>query len=152
MIVCIRNDQNILFAFPEGNSRIVTAGEALHDLVASRGWEGADEWAKLADRPAPAIVGGSKKHGGPDLGPVRARRAWALMGVDGGGVADEAPEPGHTGMIHLTPGMLARLQGFPDTWAFSTKKTASCRMIGNAFPPPVAEAVGRQIVRCLVNE
>ena len=152
VIVCLRNDQNTLFAFPEGNSRVVTAGEALHDLVASRGWEGADEWAERASKPAPAIVGGSKKHGGPDLGPVRARKAWASMGVDGAGVADEAPEPGYTGPIRLTPRMLARIQGFPDTWTFSAKKTATCRMIGNAFPPPVAEAVGREIVRCLVNE
>ena len=100
---------------------------------------------------APAVVGGSKKHGGADLGPVRARRTWELLGVDGRGVSDEAPEPGHSGLIRLTPKMLARLQGFPDTWEFSGKKTADCRMIGNAFPPPAAEAVGRRIRECLID-
>ncbi|MBQ6973078.1 MAG: DNA (cytosine-5-)-methyltransferase [Synergistaceae bacterium] len=152
VIAGIRNDQNIFFAYPEGNNRLVTVGEALRDLVASRGWEGAEEWAELADKPAPSIVGGSKKHGGADLGPVKAREAWALMGVDGRGIADEPPDPGHTGMIRLTSRMLARLQGFPDTWTFSAKKTVTCRMIGNAFPPPVAEAVGRQIRKCLIHE
>ena len=149
VIVALRNDQNTMFAFSEGSCEAVSVGEALHDLVASHGWEGADGWAEDADSPAPAIVGGSKKHGGADLGPVRARKSWELLGVDGRGVADDAPEPGHNGMIRLTPRMIARLQGFPDDWKFSGKKTADCRMIGNAFPPAVAEAVGRKIMECL---
>lgn len=152
VIVAIRNDQNTLFTYPEGSSGLVSVGEALHDLVASRGWKGADEWAKRADTPAPTLVGGSKKHGGPDLGPVRARKAWALLGVDGRGIADEAPAQDHEGMFRLTAAMMARLQGFPDEWEFSTKKTQTCRMIGNAFPPPVAEAVGRKIKECLTDE
>ena len=41
--------------------------------------------------------------------------------------------------------MVARIQGFPDEWSFGTKKTAACRMIGNAFPPPVAKTVGEQL-------
>ena len=39
-----------------------------------------------------------------------------------------------------------------DTWTFGKKKTAACRMIGNAFPPPVAKAVGEKIKECLENE
>jgi len=75
-----------------------------------------------------------KKHGGPDLGPVRARKAWAALGVDGLGVANEAPAADFDGMPRLTPRMIARIQGFPDTWTFGKKKTTACRMIGNAFP------------------
>lgn len=41
--------------------------------------------------------------------------------------------------------MTARIQGFPDHWQFSGKKTPAYRQIGNAFPPPVAHAVGKQI-------
>lgn len=41
--------------------------------------------------------------------------------------------------------MTARIQGFPDDWHFSGGKTASCRQIGNAFPPPVAHAVALRI-------
>jgi DNA (cytosine-5)-methyltransferase 1 len=103
-----------------------------------------------ADKIAPTLVGGSKKHGGPDLGPVRARKAWAELGVDGLGVANEAPEAGFEGIPRLTPRMLARIQGFPDSWDFGKRKTAACRMIGNAFPPPVAEAVGMKIKEVLL--
>jgi len=41
--------------------------------------------------------------------------------------------------------MVARLQGFPDTWVFSGRKTAAYRQVGNAFPPPVAKALGEAI-------
>ena len=43
----------------------------------------------------------------------------------------------------------ARIQGFPDDWFFGEKKTTACRMIGNAFPPPVAKAVGSEITKIL---
>ena len=59
--------------------------------MAAHGWPGAAAWARRADRIAPTIVGGSKKHGGADLGPTRAKRAWAELGVDGIGIADAAP-------------------------------------------------------------
>ena len=45
--------------------------------------------------------------------------------------------------------MTARLQGFPDEWEIFGRKTAAYRQIGNAFPPPVAEAVARQINQAL---
>ncbi|MBR0090563.1 MAG: DNA cytosine methyltransferase, partial [Lachnospiraceae bacterium] len=48
--------------------------------------------------------------------------------------------------------MIAKIQGFPPEWFFGKKKTAACRMIGNAFPPPVAKAVGHEIRRCLESE
>ena len=102
-------------------------------------------------RHAPTLVGGSKKHGGPDLGPTRAKKAWATLGVDGMGIWDEAPERDFVGMPRLTTRMAARIQGFPDEWEFFGKKTAAYRQIGNAFPPPVAAAVGRQIRAALVS-
>ena len=117
--------------------------------MGANGWEGADEWATRANRVAPTLVGGSKKHGGPDLGPTRAKREWAKLGVDGLGIANDAPEPGFEGMPKLTVRMTARLQGFPDDWEFAGKKTAQYRQIGNAFPPPVARAVGEQIIKAI---
>lgn len=126
-----------------------TVGEALKDLMAANGWEGADRWAQRANTVAPTLVGGSKKHGGPDLGPTRARQAWLALGVDGKTIAEEAPQPGYMGLPRLTVRMAARLQGFPDDWEFVGRKTNAYRQVGNAFPPPVAEAVGKQIRKAI---
>ena len=153
VIVGIRNDVNGEFTYPDAAKvSTPTVGEALHDLMSANGWRGADAWADNANKIAPTVVGGSKKHGGPDLGPVRARRAWAELGVDGLGVANNAPEPDFKGMPKLTKEMLARIQGFPDEWNLGRRKTLACRMIGNAFPPPVAQAVGQQIRKVLLHE
>ncbi len=130
-------------------SKPPTVGEALFDLMAANGWRGVNQWRDCACDIAPTLVGGSKKHGGPDLGPSRAKKAWASIGVDGMGIADTAPEKDFIGMPRLTVRMTARIQGFPDNWEFSGKKTAAYRQIGNAFPPPVARAVGAQIQAAL---
>lgn len=152
VIVGIRNDEKGTFSYPvECHDCAPTVGETLKSLMGENGWENVGEWAQNANRIAPTIVGGSKKHGGPDLGPVRARRAWAELGVDGNGVANTAPTPGFRGLPKLTKEMIALIQGFPPEWDFGKKKTAACRMIGNAFPPPVAKAVGTEIRRCLEN-
>lgn len=153
VIIGIRNDQYGVFSYPEGQVNYSqTVGNVLYDLMAENGWSGAKKWALKANKIAPTLVGGSKKHGGPDLGPTRAKKAWAEIGVDGLGIANEAPGPDFVGMPRLTSRMLARIQGFPDTWTFGKKKTSACRMIGNAFPPPVAQAVGEKIKECLNYE
>lgn len=151
-IVAIRRDMRDTFEFPEGlPASTPTVGEALYDLMAENGWEGAAKWKKKADGIAPTLVGGSKKHGGPDLGPTRAREAWAKLGIEGKSIAESAPGAGFDGMPRLTPRMMARLQGFPDDWTFGNHKTTACRMIGNAFPPPVAKAIGLNIYNVLEN-
>jgi len=127
-----------------------TVGQTLEDLMAANGWRGAARWAKQADEIAPTLVGGSKKHGGPDLGPTRAKRAWAALGVDGMGLANEAPARDFVGAPKLTVRMTARIQGFPDEWRFHGPKTTAYRQVGNAFPPPVAKAVGAELARTLL--
>lgn len=126
-----------------------TVGELLYDLMKERDWRCADRWRDIANGIAPTLVGGSKKHGGPDLGPTRAKRAWASLGVDGHGLADDPPLRDFVGMPRLTTRMTARLQGFDDSWQFFGRKTAAYRQIGNAFPPPVAKAVGLAIAAAL---
>lgn len=153
VIVGIRKDINDIFQFPLNQpDEAISVGECIQDLMGKNGWRNLNEWVHTANKIAPTLVGGSKKHGGPDLGPTRARAAWAELGIDGKGIANEAPNENFTGMPRLTPRMLARIQGFPDDWTFGKKKTAACRMIGNAFPPPVAKKVGLQIKKVLDYE
>lgn len=146
VIVALRPDDAEFFNWPEKHQTPPpTVGDTLVDLMGANGWQFAEEWAAGAQGVAPTIVGGSKKHGGPDLGPSRARKAWAQLGVAGGTVADHAPERDFLGMPKLTVRMVARIQGFQDDWHFTGRKTSAYRQVGNAFPPPVAEAVGRSI-------
>jgi DNA (cytosine-5)-methyltransferase 1 len=148
VIVGLRKDLWDRFDWPQvSQQNPPTVGETLFPFMAARGWLGAKAWAERANEIAPTIVGGSTKHGGPDLGPTRAKRAWASMGVDGMGIADHPP--GEHDPLHfkprLTVPMVARLQGFPEEWKIAGRKTAAYRQIGNAFPPPVAQAVATQI-------
>lgn len=152
VLVAIRKDFASGFEWPKPSPHPpATVGETLFDLMASRGWQGAADWRGRANAIAPTIVGGSKKHGGADLGPTRAKKAWAALGVDGMGIVDNPPGRDFEGMPRLTVPMVARIQGFPDDWAFSGKKTPAYRQVGNAFPPPVARAVAQQIRACFIS-
>ncbi len=150
ILVALRKERSEMFRWPSVSSRPpATIGQTLQDLMSANGWSLAGEWAERAHGIAPTIVGGSKKHGGPDLGPTRAKRAWAALGVDGHGIASSAPSSDFQGDPRLTVSMVARVQGFPDEWRFSGAKTNAYRQVGNAFPPPVARAVGRAILSAL---
>jgi DNA (cytosine-5)-methyltransferase 1 len=150
VFVALRKDLAEHFSWPQPSGcPPSTVGETLYDLMAANGWKGARAWARGADEIAPTVVGGSHKHGGPDLGPTRARKAWTALGVDGLGIVDEAPQRDFLGMPRLTVRMVARLQGFPDGWKFAGKKTQAYRQVGNAFPPPFARAVAERIKACL---
>jgi len=154
LMVGLKPDYAGFFRWPDETPTSATVGSVLADLMAENGWRGALPWSRRASRIAPTIVGGSKKHGGPDLGPTRAKRQWQDLGVDPMGIAATAPssEFDVAGMPRLTTRMVARLQGFPDEWEFSGRKTVAYRQVGNAFPPPVAAAMGGAIKRALKNE
>ena len=125
-------------------------------------------WRDKANQPgavAPTLVGGSKKHGGADLGPSRAKAAWRALGVNGLGVADDIDSvkpidrDKHLKREFLRPEgpmltvqQAALIQHFPPTWKFKGGKTAQYRQVGNAFPPPVAKAVGQAIASVLQPE
>lgn len=150
VFIALRNDVEGGFPWPAPSLLPPpTVGDTLYDLISKNGWQMAKDWRARANQVGPTIVGGSKKHGGPDLGPTRAKRAWASLGVDGMGIANDAPNADFVGMPRLTVRMVARIQGFPDDWKFSGSKTACYRQIGNAFPPPVAAAVASGIYKSL---
>lgn len=147
------------------HGEVVTVAEALDESMwarlhkTARGRRVYEQWKSRATERgtvAPTLVGGSKKHGGADLGPTRAKRAWLALGVDAHGVADDPsaikdPERDLFGPRgpKLTVQQAALIQGFPPDWKFVGRKTAAYRQVGNAFPPPVAQAVGEAIIAAL---
>lgn len=151
ILVAIRRQKFKKFEWPGAVGTPSMVGPTLLPLMSVNGWEGALPWARKANSIAPTIVGGSKKHGGADLGPTRAKQAWLALSVDGKGIADEAPTSEHPVRFtpRLTNEMVSRIQGFDAGWRFSGRKTSVYRQIGNAFPPPVAEAVGEKILVAL---
>lgn len=128
-----------------------TVGQVLYDEMASNGWKGAKEWADKANNIAPTIVGGSKKHGGADLGPTRSKLAWSKLGINGHGLDEFPPSKDFEGIPKLTVKMAAILQGFPVDWIFTGKKTPAYRQVGNALPPPVAKAMGVAIKKAIIQ-
>lgn len=155
VLVALRPEFADAWVPPEPSAARVTVTEALAASMHQRGLCGTDflRWGEKALDVAPTLVGGSKKHGGPDLGPTRARAKWAELGIDGSSVAADS-EPamlaGPRGIgPRLTVEQCAIIQGFPPEWRFSGGKTARYRQVGNAFPPPVAQTVGERIAAAL---
>jgi len=150
ILIALKREYAAYFRLPIGDLKSpTTIGELLFDEMVINGWDGAKEWSQKADGIAPTLVGGSKKHGGADLGPTRARIAWSKLGVDGSGLANEPPSKDFIGNPKLTVKMAALVQGFPSDWKFVGKKTPAYRQVGNAFPPPVAKAIGSAIIKAL---
>jgi len=149
ILVAFRKEYWEYFVWPTPSHEPAYVSHAIIDLLESDGWKLPLDSRKRLERVAPTIVGGSKKHGGPDLGPTRAKREWREMGIDPMGIANDPPSESFHGLPKLTCRMAARLQGFPDSWQFSGRKTAQYRQIGNAFPPPVAHAIAFQIRKAL---
>jgi len=150
VLVALRPEDLQWFEWPDPlPSRPPSVGEVLFSEMAGNGWKGVASWAERAQGIAPTLVGGSKRHGGPDLGPTRARQAWLKLGVDGKGLADASPASDFLGNPRLTVRMAALLQGFPSHWRILGGKTSAYRQVGNAFPPPVARAVAGRIALCL---
>ena len=169
VLVAMREDDARYFQAPViEDFPLVTVADALEETMRERfsAIEGGialfEKWlAKARERGtvAPTLVGGSKKHGGADLGPTRAKRAWEELGIDAHGVANDPEElesrssedrdlRGERGP-KLTVQQAAIIQGFPRDWIFEGGKTARYRQVGNAFPPPVSEAVGQSIIQAL---
>ncbi|GGE96085.1 DNA cytosine methyltransferase [Mycetocola zhadangensis] len=151
ILVALKRSKMKKFEWPRPVTAMSTVGDVLKPLMGANGWSGTERWAQNANGIAPTVVGGSKKHGGADLGPTRAKAAWLALGVDGKGIVDEAPtvDMPETHIPRLTNPMVARIQGFEPDWQFEGRKTSVYRQIGNAFPPPVACGVGAAIAAAL---
>ncbi|MFI8320808.1 DUF6339 family protein [Streptomyces sp. NPDC085529] len=151
-LIALREPHFSRFQWPEVyETAPPTVGAVLGRSMASRGWSGAEQWIKNADRIAPALVGGSDRRGGADLGPTGSKKAWAALGVNGNSLGDEPPGPDFPTDEHpkLTVEQAAMIQSFPADWNFSGGKTSRYRQIGHAMPPPLATAVGLAIAAAL---
>ncbi|MFF3322085.1 DUF6339 family protein [Streptomyces sp. NPDC002889] len=140
------------FSWPEPDDMPPpTVGQVLGPSMSASGWTGAERWIKGADRIAPALVGGSDRRGGADLGPTGSKKAWAALGVNGNSLGDAPPDADFPadGMPKLTIAQTAVLQAIPTDWRFFGGKTSRYRQIGHAMPPPLATAVGRAIAAAL---
>lgn len=58
-----------------------------------------------------------------------------------------APDDQRIGVRRLTPTECERLQGFPDGWTAGQSDAARYKQLGNAVAVPVAEWIGKQIVK-----
>jgi len=71
-------------------------------------------------------------------------------GTDASRGAFTSPRPIHYRLPRcITVREMARLHGFPDWFRFHETKWHGARQIGNAVPPPLARAVGEQVIRTL---
>lgn len=118
-------------------------------------------WRTMADtlnwgyttRPAPTVTGGGTETGGAEPFSSTSRAAMRAAMADPGHWAWRKPAPTVTGTVghvggkqaggHLNLSLVeaARLQGFPDGYRFQGNKGQVALQIGNAMPPPLAEAV-----------
>lgn len=55
------------------------------------------------------------------------------------------------GVRRLTPTECERLQGFPDGWTDGQSDSARYRQLGNAVTVPVAEWIGRRIIKAATD-
>ncbi|MGW2637321.1 DUF6339 family protein [Streptomyces sp. NPDC001348] len=140
------------FSWPLPNEgRPPTVGEALGPSMSAAGWPGAERWIKNADRIAPALVGGSDRRGGADLGPTGSKKAWAALGVNGNSLGDEPPGADFPvdELPKLTVEQAATIQAFPEHWKLFGGKTSRYRQVGHAMPPPLATALGQTLATAL---
>nr|WP_037619485.1 DNA cytosine methyltransferase [Streptomyces aureus] len=151
-LVALKEPYFSRFAWPERSTLPPpTVGQALGPSMSADGWPGAERWIKGADRVAPALVGGSDRRGGADLGPTGSKKAWASLGVNGNSLGDAPPDATFPadGQPRLTVDQAARIQAIPADWRFFGGKTSRYRQIGHAMPPPLATAVGQAVAAAL---
>ena len=170
IIVAIRKDLKIDFEFPSPNKKILTIKDALKagvlyksDVPVSLGQKYPKEKSDVMklvppggywrDLPLPIQKSYMKQSfflGGGKTGMAR-RMSWDEPSL----TLTCSPAQKQTERCHpddtrpFTVREYARIQTFPDDWEFAGALTSQYKQIGNAVPVNLAEAVGKQIVKCL---
>jgi DNA (cytosine-5)-methyltransferase 1 len=153
--VARRDGKAFHFPVPTHDAKPITAWDALGDLPQTAFVPRVGSWVELL----PAIPEGknylhlTNRGDGPELFGWRTRY-WSFLLK----LARDQPSwtlpasPGpSTGPFHwdnrpLTIAERLRLQGFPDDWQLCGHVRQQIKQVGNATPPPMAEAIAREIV------
>lgn len=112
--------------------------------------------ATALDRPAPCVTATEYKSAN-DFGSKGAKTNARRCGDQLNPLLTELAGTDHRktsrhGAVRLTVEQLAALQSFPPGFAFAGTKTQQHRQVGNAVPPPLAEAVGRAVLTALAKQ
>ncbi len=160
--VASRSGEEFVFPAPSHVEKPITAWDAIGDLATPD--EGVLPLGTWATGLLPSIPEGGNyqwltSHGGGEevfgyrtrywsflLKLAKDRPSWTLSASAG-----PSTGPFHWSNRQLTVKERLRLQSFPDNWSLIGSTRAQVRMVGNAAPPLLAEVIGREIVRQLID-
>jgi len=130
------------------------------NLTHHRGWDHNDDVVAFLDTVAAGECPG-RSHGGRSRNDRYYSQAYARLHAKGLArtITKNFHNPGSGRFTHyaaprtLTVREALRLQGFPDSFRFGDETTASTaeRLVGNAFPRPLARALGLHIRKLLAR-
>ena len=156
--VARRDGKAFNFPAPTHAKKSLTAWDALADLPGVTWTPPAGSWAELlpsipegsnylyltARGDGAELFGWRSRYWSFLLKLARDRPSWTLPASPG-----PSTGPFHWDNRPLTIRERLRLQGFPDDWQLCGSTHQQIKISGNATPPPVAEALGRELLRQL---
>ena len=166
IILAVRKDLDVPFAFPKEKDYTISLREALKDCPPSPGQQYPEKkravmelvpeggyWKDLPLETQKAYMGGSFYLSGGKTGMAR-RLSWDEPSL----TLTCAPAQKQTERCHpsetrpLTVREYARIQTFPDSWEFAGSMASQYKQIGNAVPVNLGYHVGRCLVAMLSGE
>lgn len=163
VIIGIHKDYKATILFPAEQDYTVSLREVLKDVPSSLGQQYTESkrrlmelipeggyWRDLPDELQRSFMGASYFLGGGKTGMAR-RLAWdepsLTLTCNPAQKQTERCHPSET--RPLTIREYARIQSFPDDWAFSGSIAAQYRQIGNAVPVNLGYHIGKALIRIL---
>ncbi len=167
IVIGIRNDlkDKIKFQYPKPNERMTTLREVLRDCPKSEGQTYSERkkkvmqlvpmggcWVDLPKEVQKEYMGKALFSGGGKRGMAR-RMSWDEPCL----TLLTSPSQKQTERCHPTEDRpftireYARIQSFPDEWAFVGSISNRYKQIGNDVPPNLAKAIGEEIKKALLE-